>query len=215
MLNRMTNEAKILTGIVVITVVLVVGAVFFLSQPEKPVIIDAANLVKDDALKIASDGAKLTIVEFGDYQCPACKLAHPGLKQVVAEHPGQVNFIFRNYPLPMHANAQPAAKAVEAAAMQGKGWEMHDKLYESQDEWANQSNPLAMFKQYATELGIDAEKMESDMNSSTVNDKISRDIADGNTSGVNATPTLFLNNEFYKGGIGYSDLKAAVEAKLQ
>lgn len=215
MISTMTNEAKVLTGIVVATVVLVIGAVFFLSQPEKPVVIDPATLVREDSMKTSSDSAKLTIVEFGDYQCPACKMAHPGLKQIVSEYPGQVNFVFRHYPLPMHTNAQAAAKAVEAAGMQGKLWEMHDKIYNMQEEWSNEGNPTELFKKYATELGMDAEKLASDMGNSAIADKIFKDIADGNSSGVNSTPTLFFNNEQYKKGIGYSDLKAEVEARLK
>jgi len=215
MLNKMTNEAKILTGIVIATVALVIGAVFFLSQPEKPVLIDPAVLVKDDSLKNATASAKLTIVEFGDFQCPACKMAHPGLKQAIADFPGQVNFVFRHYPLPMHANAQAGAKAVEAANKQGKVWEMFDKVYDSQEDWANEANPVDKFKQYATELGMDPEKLAVDMNDSAIADKIYKDIADGNASGVNSTPTLYFNNELYKKGIGYEDLKAEIEAKLK
>lgn len=215
MLMNMTNEAKILAGIVVATVVLVVGAIFFLSKPEKPVIINAETLIKDDSLKMSTDSAKLTIVEFGDFQCPACKAAHPGLKQAIADYPGQINFVFRHYPLPMHPNAQPGARAVEAANRQGKAWEMFDKLFDSQDEWAPEANPTEKFKQYAKELGMDPEKLAADMGDSAIQDKINKDIADGNTAGVNATPTLFFNNEKYNKGIGYQDFKAEIEAKLK
>lgn len=212
---HMTNEARILTGIVVVTIAIVIGAVFFLSQPEKPIIVDPANLVKEDSLKISTDSAKLTIVEFGDFQCPACKAAHPGLKQALADFPGQVNFVFRHYPLPMHANAQPAAKAVEAANRQGKVWEMYDKLFDAQEDWGNTSNPTDKFKQYAAELGMDSEKLVADMNDSAIQDKINNDIADGNASGVNSTPTLYFNNEVYKKGFGYADFKAEIEARLK
>lgn len=214
MINQMSTEAKVLTGIIVAAVLLVIGAVFFLSQPEKPVIISADTLVRDDSLKMSSESAKLTIVEFGDFQCPACKMAHPGMKQALADFPGQVNFVFRHYPLPMHANAQAGARAVEAANRQGKVWEMYDKVFESQDEWAAESNPTDMFKKYAGELGMDAEKLAADMNDSAIQDKINKDLADGNSSGVNSTPTFFFNNELYKGGIGYQDFKAEIEKRL-
>jgi protein-disulfide isomerase len=212
---HLSSEAKVLTGIVVASIILVIGAVFFLSQPEKPIVIDPANLIKEDSLKISSDSAKLTIVEFGDFQCPACKAAHPGLKQAMADFPGQVNFVFRHYPLPMHANAQAASKAVEAANRQGKVWEMYDKLFDSQEEWAAESNPTEMFKKYAGELGMDAEKLATDMKDSAIADKITKDIGDGNASGVNSTPTFYFNNELYKKGIGYADFKAEIEARLK
>src|SRR5438552_1701493 len=98
MIISMTNEAKVLTGIIIVTVALIIGAVFFLSKPEKPVVIDSSHLLKGDALQISTPSAKLTIVEFGDLECPACKLAHPGLKQIIAEYAGKINFVFRNYP---------------------------------------------------------------------------------------------------------------------
>lgn len=211
---NLSTEAKILMGIVAVSVILVIGAVFFLAQPEKPVIISQETLVKEDSLKIASEGAKLTIVEFGDFQCPACKAAHPGLKQVLSEYPGQVNFVYRHYPLPMHANAKLAAAAVEAANKQGKVWEMYDKVFSNQEDWANEADPTNKFKQYASELGINAEQLNADMKDSAITDKINNDIADGNTSGVNSTPTFFFNNELYRGGISYSDFKAAIEARL-
>jgi protein-disulfide isomerase len=123
--------------------------------------------------------------------------------------------VFRHYPLPMHANAQAASKAVEAANKQGKVWEMYDKVFDSQDEWANESNPTEKFKQYAVELGMDQEKLAADMNDSAIADKITKDIADGNASGVNSTPTLFFNNEKYNKGTGYQDLKSEIEARLK
>lgn len=214
-ITQMTNEAKILTGIVMVTVALVIGAVFFLSKPEKPIIISPETLVRGDSLKMSTDSAKLTIVEFGDFQCPACKLAHPGLKQALADFPGLVNFVFRHYPLPQHVNAQIGAKAVEAANRQGKVWEMYDKLYDSQEEWSSNSNPLDFFKKYATEIGMDPEKLATDINDSAIQDKINRDIADGNTSGINSTPTFFFNNQLYKKGVGYADFKAEIEAGLK
>lgn len=212
---NMTSEAKILIGIVVVTMVIVIAAVFFLSQPEKPVAVDTSRLVREDSLKISTDSAKLTIVEFGDFQCPACKMAHPGLKQAMADFPGQVNFVFRHYPLPQHKNAQVAAKTVEAANLQGKVWEMYDKVFDSQTEWQDSGNPTDLFKKYASELGMDAEKLASDIGNPVFQEKITNDINDGNASGVNSTPTFFFNGELYKKGIGYEDFKAEIESRLK
>lgn len=215
MLANISNEAKILGAIVIVSVLLVVGAVFFLAQPEKPVVISQETLIREDSLKIASEGAKLTIVEFGDFQCPACKTAHPELKKALAEYPGQVNFVFRHFPLPMHANARLASAAVEAANRQGKVWEMYDKVFESQNDWGSESNPTEKFKEYAVELGMNPDQLAQDMKDSAIADKINKDVVDGNSSGVNATPTFFFNNEFYRGGISYQDFKNAIESRLQ
>lgn len=211
----MSSEVKILTGIVIITVAIVIGAVFLLSKPEKPVTVDTSKLVKEDSLKISTPSAKLTVVEFGDYQCPACGLAHPGIKRAVSDFPGQVNFVFRHFPLAQHKNAEIAAQAAEAANLQGKVWEMHNKLYESQPEWENEVNVLETFKKYAVEFGMDVEKFALDVNKEEIKQKIRNDLSDGSALGVNSTPTLYFNSEQYKGSFSYESLKAEIEKYLK
>lgn len=212
---HLSNEAKILAGIGVITVALITGAIFFLSQPEKPIVVDASKLVKEDSLKMSSGSGKLTIVEFGDYQCPACALAHPGVKKAVSENSGQVNFVFRHFPLAQHKNAELASQAVEAANLQGKVWEMHDKLYEAQPEWETEANALEIFKKYAGEFGMDVEKFTSDIASDAVKQKVRNDLSDGLALGVNSTPTFYFSSELYKGGVSYENFKAEIEKYLK
>ncbi len=211
----MTQEAKILTAISIGTVILIIGAVFFLSKPEKTVTVDTTKLVRENSLKTSSASANLTIVEFGDYQCPACGLAHPGLKKAISDFPGRVNFIFRHFPLAQHKNAEIAAQAVEAANIQGKVWEMHDKLYESQPEWENEANAAETFKKYAGELGLDVEKFTADIASDQIKQKVRNDLTDGLALGVNSTPTLYFNAEVYKGGVSYDDFKKEIEKYLK
>ena len=226
----MTQEIKILTGIAIVTVLLIGGAVFFLSKPEKPVLVDSSKLIKEDSLKISSGSAKLTIVEFGDYQCPACGLAHPGIKKAMADYPGQVDFVFRHFPLAQHKNAELASQAVEASNLQGKAWLMHDKLYESQPEWEAEVNTLDIFKKYAGEFGMDVEKFANDIAGDQVKQKVRNDLSDGLVLGVNSTPTFYFvtakrtagdsqavdfNSELYKGGISYQDFKQAIEKVLK
>jgi protein-disulfide isomerase len=100
-------------------------------------VVDSALLVKGDSHMTGQTNAKVTFVEFGDYQCPACALVAPMIKNVLSEYKDNkdVNFVYRHYPLPQHTNAVPAAMAAEAAGEQGKYWEMHDRLYENQKDW--------------------------------------------------------------------------------
>lgn len=209
----MNQETKIIGGIVLLSLVILLGAVFFLSKPAPPDTTEDITklLVKADSNKIASDSAKVTIVEFGDYQCPACAQANPQVKQVLAEYPGKVNFVFRHFPLPQHGNALIAAEAAEAAGAQGKYWEMHDKLYTSQNEWSENPSALAIFTRYAQEMGLNTEQFKSAVSANQSNDKIMSDKNDGETLRVNSTPTFYLNGvkmrSFY-----YADFKQQIDS---
>src|SRR3989344_7162591 len=155
----MTQEIKILLGIGIATLLIMAGGIFFLSKdqasvPEvKPV--DMNLLIRENSHQTSSESAKVTLVEFGDYQCPACSIAHFAVKKIINDYPGRVNFVSRQYPLPQHSNAMIAAEVAEAAGDQGKFWKMHDKLYENQDKWSGSSNALDIFIGYAKDLGLD------------------------------------------------------------
>ncbi|HSX34359.1 MAG TPA: thioredoxin domain-containing protein [Candidatus Saccharimonadales bacterium] len=139
----------------------------------------------------------LTLVEYGDYQCPFCGQFYPAVKQVQAKYKDQVKFQFRNLPLlQIHKNAFSAARAAEAAGLQGKFWEMHDILYENQSAWSENSNAQAIFESYASSLGLKAAQFKNDMASSKVNDMINADVSAFNKTGVEkSTPTFFLNGK--------------------
>lgn len=166
-----------------------------------------------------SDADKILLIEYGDYQCPSCGGAYPNVKTLLEDYAG-VTFIFRNFPLTsLHPNARAAASAAEAAGLQGKFWEMHDKLYVSQSEWQNldTSKRTAMFSSYAESLGLDVSKFEADLASKQVSQKINFDTAVGKSVNVNATPTFFLNGDKLddetSSGIVQGDL-TKIKAKL-
>ena len=154
----MTKEAKILIAIAVVVVVGGVLLAFFANpQPEAPgEILNKENLVRSNNYMTGNKDAKVTIVEFGDYQCPACGAAHPIVKSVLEEYKDNtnVNFVFRHFPLDsIHPNAHISSEAAEAAGAQGKFWEMHNILYERQEQWSTLPDPLLAFESYATEIG--------------------------------------------------------------
>lgn len=142
--------------------------------------------------------AKVVLFEYGDFQCPGCGGAYPQLKTITEKYKNQVAFVFRNMPLTsIHPNALAGATAAEAASLQGKYWEMHDKLYETQNDWSSASamTRTDIFIGYANDLGLNTDKFKADLSSKTVSDKISRDRAIANKLNVDSTPTIYVGDE--------------------
>ena len=139
---------------------------------------------------------KVTLVEYGDFQCPACGQYHPIVKQLVSQYENDIQFQFRNFPLQtIHPNARASARAAEAAGKQGKYWEMHNMLYEKQSEWTESSNAKAIFQNYAKQLNLNSTKFDTDFASDDVNSIISADYNEGVKLGVNATPSFFVQGK--------------------
>jgi protein-disulfide isomerase len=137
--------------------------------------------------------ARVTVEEFSDFQCPACGGFEPGLRRVMNDYGDRVQFIFRNYPLPMHKYAFLAARAAEAAGVQGKFWEMHDLIYDNQKEWSDSMEPRVQFESYATRLGLDVQRYKADMERQEIAERIKADYVRGTSVGVGGTPTVYLN----------------------
>ena len=140
--------------------------------------------------------ADLVIVEYGDYQCPYCGAAYPVLKELMNQFGSQIKFVFRNFPLSeMHEYARAAALAAEAAALQNKFWEMHDAIYENQQ---NLNEHLLL--ELAEELKLDIPQFKSDLKSSKLKAKVDEDFESGIVSGVNGTPSFYVNGKKFEGG---------------
>ena len=152
------------------------------------------NVQADDHI-LGNKTAIATLIEYGDFQCPACGQLHPSLKSLMDVMSDTLRLVFRHYPLPIHDKAVIVARAVEAAGMQGKFWELHDLLYEKQKEW--EGKPVAeittTLKAYAKDAGIDADKLEKDMASDAVIARVERDTKSGAAAQVQGTPSLFLD----------------------
>jgi diadenylate cyclase len=151
--------------------------------------------------------APVTLVKYGDYECPYCGQAHPDLKKLQERAGEQVRFVFRHFPLDsVHPRARRAAQAAEAAAVQGRFWEMHDLLYENQGELGKED-----LMRYAAELGLDLQQFEKDLVNEHHAWRIEEDRLGGNHAGVKGTPTFFVNGVRYTGPIDLDGLLAAVE----
>lgn len=141
-------------------------------------------------------GSAVTLIEYGDFQCPGCGQAHVKVREITEKYKDQLQFVFRNYPLTtIHANSKSAASAVEASGLQGKYWEMHNKIFESQSSWntLSVSDRTDLFVKYADELGLNTKQFTADMASTNVAQKISYDVAIGKKDEVAGTPTFILN----------------------
>lgn len=170
----------------------------------------------NDHVEGVTNNPAVTLIEYSDFECPYCAEYHAIVKQLPALYPTQLAIVYRDYPLvTVHANAQAGAQAAEAAGKQGKFWDMHNLLFENQNDWANLSNPTTKFDEYAQQLGLDMTKYHSDYSSSDVKNKINADVQSGNAAKVSGTPTFFLNGKSITPGIQLSDFKTLIDEAIK
>jgi protein-disulfide isomerase len=155
--------------------------------------------------------APLELLEFGDYQCPHCGAAYPMIKKIQKKLGKRLKFIFRNFPLSeSHPDAFQAAVATEAAAKQYRFWEMHDILFENQSRLGPES-----LLQYAKELGLNLRDFENDLQDTSLAAKVEADFESGIKSGVNGTPSFYINKNMYRGPYEYDSLLDAIQNASQ
>jgi protein-disulfide isomerase len=166
-------------------------------------------VTQDDHI-IGSENAAVTLVEYGDYECPHCGRAHQVVALLRTRFPGQLRFVFRHFPLvQIHPNAEPAAETAEFAGMHGRFWEMHDALFQNQYRLG-----LPLFQTLAGVLGLPESSLRNALANGDFKEKIRDDFLGGVRSGVNGTPAFFVNGERHDGSYALDDLSAAVDAHL-
>lgn len=193
----MKTETKLLGIILLAAIVLIFGAVFFLGKnsgsPKNT--LNSAQLQIDysKGQKIGTDSARITLVEFSDFQCPACAAAEPFVKKVRLAD--SVQLIYRHFPLPQHTYAKKTAYLSEVASEEGKFWEMHDRIFETQSQWSvmSESDATSFFLSLAKELGLNEDKVKEALDGNKFKSKVDEDQVEGQRLGVNSTPTFFLN----------------------
>lgn len=174
----------------------------------------------DDDPVMGSDSATVTLIEFTDYECPFCGRHYSEtLVQIKQNYvdTGKVKYVVRDYPLSFHPAAQKAAEATECADEQGKFWEMHDKLFETQGSWG--SDHVATFKQYASDLGLNTSAFDTCLDTGAMAQEVAADLADGSASGVNGTPGFWIvsddgQSQSISGAYPYDTFKAAFDSML-
>lgn len=189
-----STQGKALSGLLFVIVILF-GYYFYAMSTKKDLPTAEVIISETDHIRGAQSG-KVTLVEFGDFQCPACGAYESIVRQLVADNPTALKVVFRHFPLTqIHQNALPAAKATEAAALQGKFWEMHDILYDKQAEWSKGLNARDYFLTYATTIGLNTTKFSQDFESKILEEKILAEYKEGVALGVQGTPTFFINGK--------------------
>jgi protein-disulfide isomerase len=162
-----------------------------------------------DAPIRGSESAKVTIVEWADFQCPFCVRVAPTLEQINKEYGDKVRFAFKHLPLSMHNKAQAAHQASEAAHRQGKFWEMHDRIFASPKDLSEET-----YLKYASEIGLDVDRYKSDFDSSPVRKAIEEDLEQARKLGVTGTPSFFINGRFVSGAQPYGSFARIIDEEL-
>jgi protein-disulfide isomerase len=153
--------------------------------------------------------ARVTIVEFSDFECPFCSRAHGTVEEVMRTYAGKVKLVFRQLPLNMHPNAFKAAEASLCAHEQGRFWEYHDVLFKNREKLQ-----VADLKQHATQLGIDTGKFNECLDSGKMASTVREDMKAAEAAGVNGTPAFFINGVFLNGAVPIQDFKEVIDAEL-
>lgn len=203
---------------VIVAVILVFVGIFALNGSKT----DSSNKKSSSGSNLTQhvEGSKssgITLVEYGDFQCPYCEQYYPTVKIVQDEFKDQIQFQFRNYPLTnAHPNAFAAARAAEAAALQNKFWEMHDTLYDnsSWQVWTQAKDPVPYFNAFAQQLGLNVTQFKADFASGKVNDLINADMAEGNKLGISGTPSFYIDGKQVQVSNSVDSFKKVIKDEL-
>lgn len=214
LLNNISTETKVFGAIIGATVILVVGAALTMGGKgsEGPVTLGGQTvsqdiLVRSDSWSEGTSSAKVTLVEFSDFQCPACKAAEPGVESLRSKYRDQIRFVYRHFPLPAHQFAIDAGVAAEAAGKQGKFWEMHNKLFDISPDLTRENIISG-----AKDLGLNVDEFTKDLDSDVLRQRVLADQSDGNKANVDATPTFFINGTRF---VGLDGVEAAIASDLK
>lgn len=213
----MNNDKKPLILASAVFVIIIAGIVYYFAsggnteKSSSQTVIEGLN--ENDHIRGSKDSA-VTIIEYSDFQCPACGNYYPIVKKMEEEFKDNLAVVYRNFPLrQLHPNAQIAAQAAEAAGDQGKFWEMHDLLFEKQNEWSSQNKAQVKetLAQYAESLELNIDQFKTDLESKETQQKIDEDYDSGNKYNITATPTFFVNGKKIESPKSQSDFEKIIK----
>lgn len=209
------NTKRILfwLGFVVVLALIIWGLIVAINKPIPeiaPILGIPAPISGIDHIT-GPENAPVTMIEYSDFQCPACQAYHGLVEQMIASSTIPIRFVYRHFPLAQHPNAIPAAMASEAAGVQGKFWDMYHEIFANPTEWTELDNPTEVFIGYANKIGLDIVRFKADLTSSTLKDRITSDTKDGNRIGIGGTPTFFINGKAINNPTSYEVFKKIIE----
>ncbi|MDO8601599.1 MAG: thioredoxin domain-containing protein [bacterium] len=178
------------------------------SNTKTDIAITASDYIK------GTPGASVELIEYSDFQCPACATFYPIIKQLVSEYSDRIAFAYRHFPLPQHQHGKIMARAAEAAGKQGKFWEMHDLIFENQSQWSALIKVDQTISSYATKLGLDIAQFEKDIDSGEIKEIVDSSYQSGSGYGVNSTPSFFLNGVKILSPRGLTEFEAVIDNAL-
>lgn len=185
---KLSGELKFIFGIVIVSAIIIGVAVLLLSSPAQG--LSRSDLLPKGTNTLGNQDSKVYLVEFSDFQCPACKAYKPVVDKILKKNQEQIVFGYRHFPLPQHPFGYKAALVSEIAAAEGKFWQMYEYLFENQDQFSEE-----FIKQSGKAIGMDEKKFQQALDNKEYEAKIAKDISDGSKLGINSTPTFFLNGE--------------------
>lgn len=183
---KLTSETKLFIGIFAFTAIIIVIAMVIMTRPARP--IAKENLILPTTYTKGPKDAPVWLVEFSDFQCPACKAFSGAVTDLAKKYPDKLLIAYRYFPLDGHPQSVPSAIAAEAAGKQGKFWEMEQLLFANQERFSD-----TLYTELATQLGLDVNTFKESLDDPKIKQAIANDATYGNSIGINATPTFFLN----------------------
>ena len=213
--NKNSNTKRFLTwtSFIIIIGLIVWGLIVAenKSNKENSSILLPEQVVDTDHIR-GDKTAPVTLVEYSDFQCPACKSFYPFVERLLSEEASStLRFVYRHFPLTQHKNAIPASKASESAHIQGKFWEMYNILFDKQQDWESSSDAKTIFIGYAKDLGLDTEKFSEDMESKEVKNIVNNDYRSGVKAKLKGTPSFFLNGRYIDNPQSYDSFKKIID----
>ena len=206
------------TNTIIIVFVIAIGSIVLINNNKTTGLDTNSNSIQIDDHISGNKDSNITLYEYGDMQCPACRAFESIVPERLKEHP-EIRFVFRHFPLiQIHPNTMNASIATEAASKQGKFWEMKSIIYKNQGEWENSLKAQDFFKKYAAEIGLNMTQYSIDITNPDLQKRVLRDLDSGTRAGISGTPTFFLNGQKLDNGVvGDKDAfaKAIADIKLK